>query len=186
MKDRSDKRLRVLERAALSLAVVLFIQAGSMRAQGRVERDRHLGAIAPAAGLDLKSSFSFSPFYPTAGQVVQFQDTSAGGPVSWQWDFGDGIVSDLQNPSHSFDAPGFYRVSLNVGDGSGTKSVRRTVIVTNFSAHTASFVYQPAFPAAGQSVQFTDTSTGDPTSWLWDFGDGLTSAAESQNTSIQD
>ena len=179
MKDRSDKRLRILERVTLSLAVVLFLQAGSMRAQGRVEQDSRLGAVAPAAGLNLKSSFSYSPYYPKAGQIVQFNDTSAGAPNSWQWDFGDGTVSNLQNPSHSFDAPGFYRVSLNVSGGSGTKSVRRTVIVTNFSAHTASFVFQPAFPAAGQSVQFTDTSTGDPTSWLWDFGDGLTSAAQS-------
>ena len=33
----------------------------------------------------------------------------------------------------------------------------------------ANFTFSPANPVAGQQVQFTDTSTGSPTSWQWDF-----------------
>jgi PKD repeat protein len=42
-------------------------------------------------------------------------------------------------------------------------------------AITASFSYVPASPVVGQPIQFTDTSTGSPTSWEWAFGDGATS-----------
>ncbi|HSN57194.1 MAG TPA: PKD domain-containing protein [Candidatus Sulfomarinibacteraceae bacterium] len=43
----------------------------------------------------------------------------------------------------------------------------------------ASFTVSPAEPAAGDTVALTDTTTGEPTSWSWDFGDGGTSTDQS-------
>ena len=40
---------------------------------------------------------------------------------------------------------------------------------------TADFSFTPAHPGPGVEVRFSDESTGEPTSWLWDFGDGQTS-----------
>ena len=43
---------------------------------------------------------------------------------------------------------------------------------------SAFFTFSPASPLVGQAVQFSDASTGSPTSWSWGFGDGVTSAAQ--------
>ena len=42
---------------------------------------------------------------------------------------------------------------------------------------SASFTVDPSEPRAGDAAHFTDTSTGEPTSWMWSFGDGSTSTA---------
>src|SRR5262249_43208186 len=57
------------------------------------------GVVAPTA------NFSFNPASPVSGHAVTFQDLSTGLPTSWQWDFGDGAVSTLQSPIHSYAPP---------------------------------------------------------------------------------
>ena len=56
-----------------------------------------------------------------AGLNVSFIDASVddGSITSWMWDFGDGESSTLQNPSHAYEAPGEYVVSLTVTDDDG-------------------------------------------------------------------
>ena len=46
------------------------------------------------------------------------------------------------------------------------------------TAPVASFVADVTSGRAPLEVKFTDTSTGGPTSWSWDFGDGATSTAQ--------
>ncbi|TDN37128.1 hypothetical protein A8B98_05215 [Hymenobacter sp. UV11] len=50
-------------------------------------------------------------------------------------------------------------------------------LVANTSRPTAAFAASATTVCAG-AVQFTDQSTGAPTSWRWDFGDGTTSTAQ--------
>jgi PKD repeat protein len=129
----------------------------------------------------LAASFSYSPASPAAGQAVQFTDTSVGVPTSWQWNFGDGVTSTSQNPSHSYATAGSKTVTLTVTNSSGSNSTTKTVTVA--AGLTASFSFSPASPAAGQVVQFTDTSAGTPTSWQWNFGDGVTSTSQNPSYS---
>src|SRR5262249_21229770 len=43
---------------------------------------------------------------------------------------------------------------------------------------SADFGFTPASPVAGQPIQFTDRSTGGPTTWSWNFADGATSTSQ--------
>jgi PKD repeat protein len=130
---------------------------------------------------ELTASFTYSPSSPAEGQAVQFTDKSTGSPTSWQWSFGDGQSSTSKNPSHAYTTAATYTVTLTVANSSGSNNASQTVSVA--PALAASFTYSPSSPAQGQAVQFTDTSTGNRTSWLWNFGDGVTNTSQNPNHS---
>ncbi|MGB3154408.1 MAG: PKD domain-containing protein [Chitinophagaceae bacterium] len=115
---------------------------------------------------------------------VQFSDLSTPGTgntnVSWQWDFGNGVTSTLQNPLITYAVAGTYSVSLRVTNDKGcTKLHSHTNYITVTPGVNAAFTHtQPTVCSAPANITFTNTSTGPPTlSYLWDFGDGFFSAA---------
>ena len=63
--------------------------------------------------------------------TVHFTDTSGGSPAGWQWDFGDGSYSTLQNPVYTYNTPGRYTVALTVTDGVQSDTMSGDVVVTN-------------------------------------------------------
>jgi hypothetical protein len=77
-------------------------------------------------GTDLEPYFSWWPSQPVAGEPVWFYDTSTGLPTEWRWDFGDGVTSSEQNPSHIFSGLP-VRVTLEVGNGSETRQISKGV-----------------------------------------------------------
>jgi PKD repeat protein len=124
------------------------------------------------------ATFMFSPSTPGPGESVQFTDTTSESPTSWQWNFGDGTTSSVKNPNHAFGQTGTYTVSLVASTSSGPKQGSRAITVASMSVLAASFSYAPANPVTGQTIQFTDTSSGNPTTWSWNFGDGTTSTLQ--------
>ena len=107
--------------------------------------------------------------------TVNFQGTSPLTVTAWHWDFGDGTTSTEQNPSHTYASAGSYTVNLTVTHSDGTNYHRQTEYIKAYDPPVAGFaadITEGPYPLA---VQFTDASTGSPTSWAWDFGDGSTS-----------
>ena len=124
---------------------------------------------------------------PTAGYpptLVSFVDYSTGyGLFSWNWSFGDGILSTLRNPSHTYTSTGSYNVSLTVQGTDGNNAKTATNYINMLVPPVASFSSNVQTAANPATIQFYDTTISNETktAWYWMFGDAFTST--SQNAS---
>jgi len=116
------------------------------------------------------------------GDPVQLMDQSTvgNGVVSaWNWSLGDATGSQAQHPVHFYPSPGVYFVELEAISAQGCSA----------STSDSVQVFAPPVPqpldvdaCAGSAVSLTDTVTGNDASivsWLWDLGNGTTSAVQS-------
>jgi YVTN family beta-propeller protein len=81
--------------------------------------------------------------------------------TSWAWTLGDGTSSSLQNPSHTFTAPGVYEAFVKVTDSNGT-TVASNVVTINVSApRPFSMVQSRTSADVGQPLWFNTTTGGN-------------------------
>ena len=109
------------------------------------------------------------------GSAMQFTDQSPGSPVTWTWDFGDATpVSNLQNPTHTYAAPGTYNVTLIVGAGANCiDTLTQPVVVAPIPVPL--FMAPDTDGCVALCVNFSDLSTvaspDNIAAWSWNFGD---------------
>jgi PKD repeat protein len=65
----------------------------------------------------------------TCDGTLQFFDLSTNIPNGWAWDFGDGNVSVLKNPIHTYLASGTYTVSLIAINDYGQNQITKTDLI---------------------------------------------------------
>ena len=128
------------------------------------------------------ADFTANPTSGSAPLTVQYADTSTGNPTSWLWNFSDDgmLNSTNKNPSAIYKSAGSYSVSLTVSNDTGGSDtlVRKNYITVSLSSApppVAAFSGTPTSGTAPLTVIFTDSTTNDPTSRIWDFGDGNSS-----------
>jgi len=80
-------------------------------------------AVIDDVSLAPLAAFTATPVSGAAPVEVDFTDTSTGAPTSWSWSFGDGATSTEQHPSHVYEAPGAYDVSLTAANDAGAHTV---------------------------------------------------------------
>ncbi len=111
--------------------------------------------------------------------TVNFSDSSHGIIESWVWNFGDESTSTEQNPSHTYENAGRYTVSLTVSGPYGSDTLtKENYIIVKKAVPIANFGSDVIMGQAPLTVSFRDSSLGEIDSWLWKFGDGLTSTAQ--------
>jgi gliding motility-associated-like protein len=117
--------------------------------------------------------------------AVSFNNTSKGtsAATTYQWDFGNGNVSTLQNPGATYITAQAYTVTLTIKDGAATSTKQLTITV--YKKPTVNFSITNTIGCLPFNTLFTSNSTaGDGTiaGYFWDFGDGKSQA--SNDTSL--
>lgn len=134
-------------------------------------------AISP----NLSAGFSVDTVVGCAPFEVQFTNLSENAVTNY-WNFGDGSGATVENPTHTYQAPGTYDVGLWVYAGNGNDSVSVfSQIVVNPTPVANFYSYEVNPELGSDTVQFSDNSLF-ATSWLWDFGDP---ASGSDNSSSE-
>jgi 1,4-alpha-glucan branching enzyme len=125
---------------------------------------------------------------PTNGPVplaVMFNGpaTDSGGNTvtAWNWNFGDGNTSTLQNPAHVYTTVNNFSPTLIVTNSLGM-AINATGPSITAALPTVQYSASPTNGAPPLSVQFTSPATDSGgnaiTSWNWNFGDGATSTLQ--------
>ena len=120
------------------------------------------------------ANFSVNSVCLNTPAVFSDLSTSGGDPItSYNWSFGDGFSSTQQSPTHLYTAFGTYTVRQIVSNGFCADTFEIQVTVEN--KPTASFVSSPKTGCSRLTVNFSNQSSVNATSFLWNFGDGSSS-----------
>lgn len=115
----------------------------------------------------------FSAIPQGSCDTYQFVDSTCLG-TWWEWDLGDGTVTNDPTPLHTYSA-GVYDVTLRVVACGDTLTLNKPAYITASSAPIDAMFSMPAIACVGDPIGFINTSIG-ATAYEWSFGDGSTSA----------
>ncbi|MBL7922506.1 MAG: gliding motility-associated C-terminal domain-containing protein [Bacteroidia bacterium] len=88
----------------------------------------------------LADFFSINNSAQSLGAIVSFTDNSVSA-ISWNWDFGNNITSNLQNPSTNYFSNGTYTVTLIIKDQFGCgDTVSKLVRISNIAAEVTQLI----------------------------------------------
>jgi len=123
------------------------------------------------------ASFTSSADTICTGNSITFTDNSTGsGITSWSWTFPTGTpaTANTQGP-HTvvFNTAGTHNINLQITDANGTHDTTIAIVVNNCAQPQASFIASADTICMGDSITFTDNSTGSGiNTWNWTFNGG--------------
>ncbi len=103
-------------------------------------------------------------------EIAGFNDVN-----SWNWDFGDGSTSNLQNPCHFYSMPGVYQVCLEAGNQNGCVNTHCDSVFIRIKPQ-ANFGISDTAVCLNNTLLFYDSSVvsndANIARWHWNFGTG--------------
>ena len=116
-----------------------------------------------------------------AGSTATFMNTTFDG-TSFTWDFGDGNSSIDNNPEHTYTADGTYTVVLTATNNCGTSTFTQNIVIITDTE--AGFTANTTSGCGPLSVQFSDLSSENTSSWNWAFPGGEPGTSTDPNPSV--
>jgi PKD repeat protein len=147
------------------------------------KKTKYITVINPGGPI---AKFSGTPTIVNIGNQVQFADETTGVPTTWQWTFEGGVPGSFDGqtpPPVTYSNTGMYDVSLKVTNlfGTHTSSIQDYISVINPFLPVAGFSGDKWNIVKGDSILFTDESTGYPSSWSWTFEGGTPSVSHEKS-----
>ncbi|MEQ8910145.1 MAG: PKD domain-containing protein [Vicingaceae bacterium] len=133
-------------------------------------------------GLNAEFSAQFTP--SCAPMMVHFSSESSEA-ITWQWSFGDGGSSTLENPTYTYHNSGFYNVKLMVENTTGCRDTLQKSKYIQVPGPITYFGISDSLLCGSSEVSFYDSSQ-NAVSWQWDFGDGHSSQQQNPTHQYQD
>lgn len=140
-------------------------------------KETPVGSLLTFTTIDtISAKFTYTIDSGCVNNTVHFKHDGNSGTNSWLWNFSNGSSSTLQNADIILPNSSTTTIKLTVSNGVCTNSYIE-VLVQKFDTVRAIFT-TPASVCPTNGWSITNTSTGNITSYNWDFGNGTTSTAQ--------
>ena len=105
------------------------------------------------------------------------------GASTYQWFFGDGNTSVLENPQHTYQSTGTFEVTLIATSVFGCVD-STAMLLTVTVPPVSSFILSEYAGCGPLEVVFNNTSSAPFSTFSWDFGNGVTSNIQNPDSII--
>ena len=132
----------------------------------------------------VQSDFSAEKTSIPIGGSTAFTDLSSGNPDTWLWSFEGGVPETFDGqypPEIVYNTEGTFDVTLTVYSGDDEDITLKENYITVGVAAMAEFEASATQILTGQSVDFTNLSSGENNSYEWIFDGGEPSASTDAN-----
>lgn len=122
-------------------------------------------------------NFGVDPELKCAPYTAQFLDSSVSyAPLIYYWSFGDGDTSNLANPTHTYEDPGFYDVSLSIQSTEGcvaTLTLLKNDLIQVYPSPIADFTISPQEQTVFEPFFFANDLSSDAAVLYYIYNDSL-------------